>query len=113
MEINEQGATTDAGYQISYETDLLDFKAGEIILNEGENSRFACKLLAGTAKVIRQGDVVATIKTGEYFGAIAALTGTKRAATVVAVERCVVENIANLDFQAMLQRNPDLLDKIC
>ncbi len=109
MELYEADALID----VSYETDLGDYKAGEIILNEGDPTDFACKLLAGTAKVIRQGDVVATIKAGEYFGAIAALTGGKRAATVVAVERCVVENITNRAFQVLLSNNPELLNKIC
>lgn len=100
-------------YQVKHETDLSDYKSGEIILKQGEKTDFACKLLAGTAKVIREGDVVMTIKAGEYFGAIAAITGGKRAATVIAIERCVVENISNEDFQLLISSNPDLLDKIC
>lgn len=113
MEAKEADVLEKTSYKVSYETDLHDFKAGEIILNEGDGSSFACKLLVGTAKVIREGDVVATIKAGEYFGAIAALTGGKRAATVIAVERCIVENISNKAFQVMVQNNPELLDKIC
>ena len=113
METRDSYVLEGTSYEVSYETDLHDYKSGEIILNEGEGSRFACKLLVGTAKVIREGDVVATINAGEYFGAIAALTGGKRAATVVAVERCIVENISNKAFQVMVQNNPELLDKIC
>ena len=62
--------------------------------------------------MLREGDVVATIDAGQYFGAIAAITGTKRAATVVASDRCVVEHINKHKFKMMLQSDPDLLDKI-
>lgn len=108
METNEASEL----YEVRHETDLTDYKSGQIILKQGEKTDFACKLLVGTAKVIREGDAVMTIKAGEYFGAIAAITGAKRAATVVAIERCVVENISNEDFQVMISNNPDLLDKI-
>jgi len=73
-------------YQISIESNLISFKAGEIILSEGEESDHACKMVMGTAKVIRSGDVVAT---------------------------SVVEIISNRVFQQMLKEDQELLDHIC
>lgn len=91
---------------------LTTYDSGDAIIVDGDSSNFACKLLSGTAKVIRQGDVVATIRPGEYFGAIAAITGSRRSATVVASSRCVVEKIDEKTFKSLIQKNPDLLDKI-
>lgn len=105
MEMQCESMLTDA--------DLFMFETGQTILKNGENSQHACKLVSGTAKIIRSGDVVATLSTGDYFGAIAALTGNRRAATVVASERCVVEIISKHKFKLLIQTQPDLLDKIC
>lgn len=91
---------------------LVTYASGETIIYNGDDSNHACKLLAGTAKVIREGDVVATIRPGEYFGAIAAITGGKRSATVVAVEHCVVELIDEKDFKVMIENDPELLNKL-
>ncbi|MGB5325031.1 MAG: cyclic nucleotide-binding domain-containing protein [Pseudomonadales bacterium] len=103
----------DLKAQVNYDADLYMYETGEQILSHGEDSQFACKLVSGTAKVIRAGDVVATIEVGQYFGAIAALTGKRRAATVVASERCVVERISKHKFKLMIQTRPELLNQIC
>ncbi len=99
--------------EVNFDADMYMYETGQQILEFGEDSQFACRLLSGTAKILRSGDVVATIGAGQYFGAIAALTGNKRAATVVASERCVVQRISKHKFRLMIQTNPELLDKIC
>jgi len=103
----------DLRAEVNFDADLYMYETGQQILAYGEDSQFACRLLSGTAKVLRAGDVVATIGTGQYFGAIAALTGNRRAASVVASERCVVERISKHKFKLMIQTEPQLLDKIC
>lgn len=103
----------DLATQVNFDADFFMFETGQQILSYGEDSQFACKLVSGTAKVIRSGDVVATISPGQYFGAIAALTGNRRAATVVASERCVVERISKHKFRLMIQTEPELLERIC
>ena len=93
--------------------DIATYKSGEAIIRNGDDSLYALKLLSGTAKVLKRGDVVATIRPGEYFGAIAAITGNRRHATVVAAGTCVVEMIPDATFRELITRNPELLDKIC
>ena len=103
----------ELGAAVDFDADMYMYETGQQIIEYGENSQFACKLISGTAKVLREGDVVATIAAGEYFGAIAALTGNKRAATVVASERCIVERISKHKFKLMIQTQPELLNRIC
>ena len=93
--------------------DIATYKSGEAIIRNGDDSLYALKLLSGTAKVLKRGDVVATIRPGEYFGAIAAITGNRRHATVVAAGTCVVEMIPDATFREMITEDPALLDKIC
>jgi CRP/FNR family cyclic AMP-dependent transcriptional regulator len=88
------------------------YNSGQQILGYGEDSQFACRLLSGSAKVLRAGDVIGTITSGQYFGALAALTGNKRAATIIASEDCVVEHINNQTFKDMVRNTPETLDKI-
>ncbi|MBT8138622.1 MAG: cyclic nucleotide-binding domain-containing protein [Gammaproteobacteria bacterium] len=102
-----------AATKVDEHTDLYMFETGQQILSYGDDSQFACKLVSGTAKVIRSGDVVATIVAGQYFGAIAALTGNRRAASVVASERCVVEQISKHKFRLLIQTEPQILEQIC
>lgn len=102
----EQTATVDEN------VDLVMYNTGETILVEGDSTQHACQLISGTAKVIRQGDVVATIHSGDYFGAIAALTSNRRSAAVVASELCVVRNISKHKFRLLLQTNPEILDRL-
>ena len=103
----EQTATVDEN------VDLVMYNTGETILKEGDTSQHACQLVSGTAKVIRQGDVVATIHGGGYFGAIAALTSNRRSAAVVASELCVVRTISKHKFRLLLQTEPEILEKLC
>lgn len=98
--------------EVNFDEDTHIYETGQFILENGDNSKYACKLISGTAKVLRAGDVVATISAGEYFGAIAALTGNKRTATVVASERCIVEKISKHKFKLMIQTKPELLDHL-
>ena len=91
---------------------ILAYEAGETIIRLGEDSRYACRLISGTARVLRDGDVVATVRPGEIFGAIAAITGGKRIASVIAADNCIVELIEERDFKNMLQEDASLLDKI-
>lgn len=98
---------------VDFDVDMYMYDTGQSILAYGDDSQYACKLISGTAKVMKAGDVIATISSGEYFGAIAALTGSRRAATVVASERCIVERISKHKFKLMIQTEPEVLDKIC
>lgn len=93
--------------------DIATYKSGEAIIRNGDDSVYALKLLSGTAKVLKRGDVVGTIKPGDYFGAIAAITGNRRHATVVAAGTCVVEMIPDATFRELITENPELLDRIC
>ena len=88
------------------------FITGDKIIIKGDDSHHAYKLITGTAKVIKSGDVVCTIHAGEYFGSIAALTASKRNATVIASSDCVVQQIPQQRFADLVERQPDIIQKI-
>ena len=103
----------EPGIDVSIENDKhAYFLSGESILKEGESSHHAYQLIAGTAKVFRGGDVIATLRAGEYFGSIAAMTSSKRNATVIAETNCVAQRIERKRFLAMVKMDPDMLKKM-
>ncbi len=105
--------TEEQRTQLSEDVDLFMYSTGDTILAEGDEGDFACELVCGTAKVLRYGDVVATLNTGEYFGSIAALTNVRHTATIVAADLCVVRKISRHKFRLLVQKKPELLDHLC
>lgn len=64
---------------------ILDCDPGDVIIEEGDDSRFLCILLRGAVDVVRHGVRIAAIKdAGEVFGELAVLGGEARSASVVA-----------------------------
>ena len=60
----------------------------------------------GVAEVIVNGVNVATIGSGEIFGAMAALTERDRSATVRAKTRCSVVKVPKDQFTELIKSNP-------
>ena len=113
MDTIEERPVIDASIEVAVENEQHEYyAAGETIIQQGDSSRHACKLIAGEAKVFKSGDVIGTIRPGEIFGAIAALTSARRAASVIANGSCVVQRIERRKFLAMIKLDPGLLAKI-
>ena len=60
----------------------LHIQAGEVIVREGRLGRELFVILDGTATVTRNGRVVNILRTGDYFGELAAIEAVPRSATV-------------------------------
>lgn len=86
------------------------------ILVEGQASNHEILFLVkGTAIVEVKGNVVGTVKPGEWFGELAAILHTPRTATVRAVTPCEVQVFAGPDddnlYEAM-SRDPKMMRKL-
>ena len=87
---------------------VLDIAVGRELIQEGQVGREFFLVVEGEAEVTRDGQHVATLGPGTFFGETALLLDQPRNATVVAKTNMVVEVIERLDFKGLLEKYPDL-----
>ena len=88
------------------------YKKDDIIIEEDTEGDEVFTLLRGTAKVISNNEEVGEIKKDEIFGAIAALTHTKRTATIIATSDCDTLVAESENFRSILATRPDIVQKL-
>lgn len=81
---------------------------GEAIITQGDEAEYVYTILEGAADVSVDGVKVGEIKEEEIFGAMAVLTGQRRAATVTAQGSCSVMMVAREDFASLVNSHPNL-----
>ena len=91
--------------------------AGETIVERWDTSRELYVVDAGTVDVQIGGELVATLRTGDHFGEIAALEwgagfAPSRAATVVARDAVRLRVLAPAELARLLERFPRLEDEL-
>ncbi len=95
----QQGIRPAAGFQ--------RFSAGEVIIREGEPAEHVYTLLKGEAVASVKSVPVGTINENEIFGALAAITGSHRGATVVAHSNCTVMAVPKVQFIELIKSQPE------
>ena len=88
------------------------FSAGDVILKEGEFGQEVLCLVDGDADVIAHGTKVGKVKNEEIFGALAALTGAPRMASVVAAKPTTCMVFERDDFEDLLRSHTALMSKL-
>jgi CRP-like cAMP-binding protein len=84
------------------------FPAGREILTEGKGG-FAFYVIAdGTVEYSIDGERVGSGGAGDYFGEVALIDDTPRAATVTASTEVTVYGMTLWEFRALIEENPDL-----
>ena len=86
----------------------VEFPAGRVIARQGEVGTGFFVVVDGNVRVVRDGELLAALGPGEFFGELSILDGQPRIAQVVADEptRCLA--IASWDFERLLSENPSL-----
>ncbi len=87
--------------------ELLSYKPGEVIIREGEASKYIFELVQGSAAVYSKGVQLSTVMEGEIFGEISYFAGTERTATVTAQTECMVQAMERENFAAAIRRRPE------
>lgn len=88
------------------------YKQGEVIIEENTEGDEVFTLLSGSAKVMVNDTQVGEVRTDEIFGVIAALTNTKRTASVIATADCETIVIKSENFRDLLRSRPDTVQKL-
>ena len=90
-----------------------DFRAGDVMLKQGQPGGVLYLLRAGDAVIEReeggQHTRVATIGEGAMFGEMTFLTGEEASATVTAKSHCTVYTLTRAAYSELMQRQQDLV----
>jgi len=98
--------------ETAFHPQLRDYAEGDVIIREGDTDTEVFTLLSGSAKAVIGDTVVGEINTDEIFGAIAALTGTRRTASVIAKTDCTALVVQSDRFRNLITVRPDTVTKL-
>jgi CRP-like cAMP-binding protein len=86
----------------------VDVPAGHVIARQGEIGTGFFVIVSGLVRVVRDGEVVARLGAGEFFGELSVLDRMPRNATVAAEEPTSCLALASWDFDKVLLEEPAL-----
>lgn len=82
------------------------FKAGDIIIQQGDPAELVYTLLDGIADVFVDGVKVGSITKDEIFGVLAVISNSTRTATVQAQTNCTVTAVPQEEFVSLIEAQP-------
>jgi CRP/FNR family transcriptional regulator, cyclic AMP receptor protein len=92
--------------------DELALPDGRTLTREGSTGQEFLVLVEGAAEVKRKGRKVNSLRSGDFLGEIALLTGAPRTATVTTTKPSRMLVITARDFKALLRRVPSIQLKV-
>ena len=98
--------------RIAQISDELDFRAGKVLIEEGERGREFFVIVDGEVEVRRKGSKIATLGPGDFVGEMALLSKVPRTATVTTLTEVVVLVITDRAFLDLMNKTPDLWLKV-
>ena len=84
------------------------FKAGDVIVKEGDEGVGFFLVVSGKVTVTKEGHALGNLHDGDFFGEMALLDNYRRSATVTATEPTKCLAMLRSDFVAELRANADL-----
>jgi CRP-like cAMP-binding protein len=102
------GCTETELAEIDRLADEVHVEAGRTIIREGDLGQEFALVISGEADIVKDGEAVARIGPGAYFGEVALLDSITRTASVVAVTDMTLEVIDRRGFNTLLDDLPSL-----
>jgi CRP/FNR family transcriptional regulator, cyclic AMP receptor protein len=90
----------------------LEVSEGKHLVDEGDYSYDLFVIEDGSAEVLRDGDHVAELGPGDFFGEMGVLKGAQRAATVIAKSPMRLLTLSHWDVDRLRKRAPEVLDQL-
>jgi CRP-like cAMP-binding protein len=91
---------------------LEEWPEGKEIVREGSYSNHLYAIEEGAAKVVRAGDEIARLETGDVFGEQGLLEKQQRSATVVATEPIKLIKIEHWELSRMKRSMPEVVEEL-
>ena len=88
--------------------DVEEVSAGRAIVREGVAGYAFYFLIDGAAEVCHGDTVVRTLGPRDFFGEVAMMENTRRTASVVAVEPCVIWSMFGTTFRVLETDHPEI-----
>ena len=86
----------------------IDVPAERVIARQGDIGTGFFVVVEGAVRVVRDGETVATIGPGDFFGELSVLDGKPRNASVVADGPTSCLALPTWDFEAVLREEPSV-----
>ena len=97
---------------IARDSDIVSFKAGRVLIEQGQPGREAFIITKGIAKVSRGGKTLAKVGAGEMVGELALLDNGPRTASVVCETDVEAVVISQKHLHGVLHEVPSLARKL-
>jgi CRP-like cAMP-binding protein len=86
----------------------VEVPADRVIARQGEIGTGFFVIVSGSVRVIRDGQTLAELGPGDFFGELSVLDGQPRNAQVVSVEPTTCLALATWDFEAVVSEQPSV-----
>ncbi len=93
---------------VGQQTDELDVPAGKVLAKEGDLGREFFIVESGTAEVTKDGEHVADMGPGDFFGEIALIAEERRTATVTSTSPMLLIVMSRASFRAIDRMLPEV-----
>ncbi len=88
--------------------DEVHVLAGRTVIRQGDLGQEFALIVSGEADIVKDGEIVATLGPGDYFGEVALLDSITRTASVVAKSDLVLQVLDRRGFNTLLDDQPHL-----
>ena len=100
------GVDADGLARIAARIKEIAIPAERVIARQGEIGTGFYVMVAGSARVVRDGATIAHLGPGDFFGELSVLDGRPRVAQVVSDEPTTCLALASWDFEAVVVEQP-------
>jgi CRP/FNR family cyclic AMP-dependent transcriptional regulator len=94
--------------RIADRTVEVAFTDGHVIARQGEVGTGFFMIARGGARVVRDGETIATLGPGDFFGELSVLDGRPRVAQVIAEGETTCLALATWDLEAVITEHPSV-----
>ena len=84
----------------------VGFTDGHVIARQGEVGTGFFLIVDGGVRVVRDGETIATLGAGDFFGELSVLDGMPRVAQVIAAGQTTCLALATWDLEAVISEQP-------
>jgi len=106
------GQPEDVLRELSAAFEKARYGRHEEIVREGEEGASFFIITRGRVAVIREGELIAELGRGDFFGEMSLLTGRRRNATVKALQDTDCLMLDKVHFREILLRHDEMVEKI-
>lgn len=102
----------EAKQELAEHVNVTEVESGKHLVDQGDESYNLFVILDGRAEVYRDGQSVAELGPGDFFGEIGTVGGELRSASVVATKRLRALTLGARDVRRLERDAPEVLEKL-